>query len=744
MRKEIAPGIILEKIRNRDSQPQTLVYKIETQIFNAVSFEIDFTGSKNIRLDGQNNMIKQTTIPPFTKKTVARLELLSSWSLKMKFVFKIELPSLPDQKIKLNNIIKDIEEKGKRLEILSNRDSSYISDSDLEEYLADKECSYFDHEFPPIDESIHSDPEYLPRNLKCIGHWRRVKFLFYDHSLGKKIDFNMDKKIISPEYIEKGDLDNDWLVSVIAALAERPKAIERLFISHGKGDSGFYKMKLCVMSRWSNLCLDDYFPCYPLGEPIFLNCSKKQLWPMLIEKAFAKLNGGYNRLKKGNCKKAFIDMTGCPTFTINFDKETINNLTTDNELSKLIKQWEKSRAIVLAVTRNQDLNTKKSERGYGVSKVFRLEKIIELKNYLGEKQFNHKLSQGSENWTSFLIEQIKPRFDEGMIYLTYQEFFTLFKGLVVCKLKKYVETAFKGKFVKLSEQDNKSASLFSSKWFYCLNLKEPTSITIGIHQQDDNLITVKETNPNTDLGLAFFTMRKGKFSLVKLIETKYEREIYHEIELDVGNTYVIPISSGIILNNEIYSPPFKIRDTINLTDFNLKPELFLQDLDDSKLEGIINDIFEKFDIDENYSLSLKELNSFYELTGNVIDEDDFKHLLSRFSPIQFPSLKKHELTKDIFSIIFKDLIQKLDEDDRYELLDKLGYNRQLVNIRNRVFRITFQSKNHVEVKAEDALKHGIDLTILRLILKNYGVNQETNEKEELRGNKVLCLYHYNK
>jgi len=39
------------------------------------------------------------------------------------------------------------------------------------------------------------------------------------------------------------------------------------------------------------------------------------MWPLIIEKAFAKLYGSYAALEEGDCRHSLLDLTGCPVIT---------------------------------------------------------------------------------------------------------------------------------------------------------------------------------------------------------------------------------------------------------------------------------------------------------------------------------------------------------------------------------------------------------------------------------------------
>ena len=60
------------------------------------------------------------------------------------------------------------------------------------------------------------------------------------------------------------------------------------------------------------MILDDFFPCKPNGNPI-VKIKNGVVWPLVIQKAFAKLHGSYWHLTLGTSASAiYKDLTGLP------------------------------------------------------------------------------------------------------------------------------------------------------------------------------------------------------------------------------------------------------------------------------------------------------------------------------------------------------------------------------------------------------------------------------------------------
>jgi hypothetical protein len=66
--------------------------------------------------------------------------------------------------------------------------------------------------------------------------------------------------------------------------------------------------------------LDEYFPINIVsGKPAFNSTFSKALWVMLLEKAYAKVHGGYYNIHSGLSREALRDLTGAPTYNIDLE-----------------------------------------------------------------------------------------------------------------------------------------------------------------------------------------------------------------------------------------------------------------------------------------------------------------------------------------------------------------------------------------------------------------------------------------
>ncbi len=111
--------------------------------------------------------------------------------------------------------------------------------------------------------------------------------------------------------------------------------------------------RLCRHGEWTLYWLDDYFPCSPGGGPVYARAHGNELWAMLLQKAFAKSVGAYDRLVGGFAHEALIDITGCPTVKLDFKDPSVKRQLESGELFDVLSQSDKERCCHILVVVGQ-------------------------------------------------------------------------------------------------------------------------------------------------------------------------------------------------------------------------------------------------------------------------------------------------------------------------------------------------------------------------------------------------------
>ena len=128
--------------------------------------------------------------------------------------------------------------------------------------------------------------------------------------------------------LKQGAVGDCWLIAAMSCLANYPEEIEALFFGHGAeaAPDGCYTVLLYDHRTRSTrpIVIDERVPCVRLqpgyyveeyqhlrgGVPCFAK-PNGEMWPLLLEKAMAKMLGGYGSLAGGNEAAAFRALTGC-------------------------------------------------------------------------------------------------------------------------------------------------------------------------------------------------------------------------------------------------------------------------------------------------------------------------------------------------------------------------------------------------------------------------------------------------
>ncbi|EAR98363.2 calpain family cysteine protease (macronuclear) [Tetrahymena thermophila SB210] len=401
-----------------------------------------------------------------------------------------------------------------------------------------KSCALFtDSEFPAgitqlVGENIsHSNTITIQKDQNDIVWKRSTEFLKIQKSIFGKNGIQIHK-------IKQGTLKNCYLLSSLSCLAERPKRIAKLFKSRLISRYGLYSVFLYVNGEQREVIIDDLFPVYhQTGLFLFGGQLKQDLWILLVEKAWAKIHGGYMYLDMGTMREALHDLTGAPC-----DNYFLENEKEDEIWILITQALQKGYCITCGTksinnkllpnnTRMQDhiLNEMGlvSSHAYSLLGAYILEdasktKIIKLRNPWGKDEWNGKFSRKDEKFWESINKELKKKLgyqkskdDEGIIFMQFEDFFKNFADLQVCMVNdSYKYTAF-----KTNQQTDK-------KYFY----------KISISQSGEYFITVNQKVKNKKEQYLFAGANQTDYSQVMMTlaqwDSKYKRYIYIDGNLD--------------------------------------------------------------------------------------------------------------------------------------------------------------------------------------------------------------------
>lgn len=199
----------------------------------------------------------------------------------------------------------------------------------------------FDPEFPRATASVCSDPEQLASYRIS---WERAEDLHHSDL------FNS----MNPFETRQNNLALKHQLIVVQALARQSWLVRQL-ATKLPDRRGMYEFKLYHHGHSERVIVDDFLPCLrDKKEPLFL-LNKKELWPMLLQKAWVKPYGSYLKTLNVHPARMLYEMTGCPTQTFLLSDQR-------DKLFEKLSLLSKSGFVVVLTTKS---NAKLREEGQG-------------------------------------------------------------------------------------------------------------------------------------------------------------------------------------------------------------------------------------------------------------------------------------------------------------------------------------------------------------------------------------------
>ena len=168
---------------------------------------------------------------------------------------------------------------------------------------------YFDDIFPPGESSV-----YFKRGQTTYGDikWVRLGELYRGYKLGI---YTCDR--LKKSMIQRGVADIPYMVTCLNALDHSPRCLERVFEEQAVNEVGLYCLRIFVNGIWRYVMVDDFVPTVTVNkkqEPLFLKVVPNKvylnIWPFLVQKAYAKVYGSYEALLNGNLLDFMNELTG--------------------------------------------------------------------------------------------------------------------------------------------------------------------------------------------------------------------------------------------------------------------------------------------------------------------------------------------------------------------------------------------------------------------------------------------------
>jgi hypothetical protein len=402
-------------------------------------------------------------------------------------------------------------------------------------YCKENDALFVDKEFPPEKVSLVGNPapaDYKGQFDKI--QWKRAAELFgegaYDIFKG-----------ISPNDIKQGSLGNCYFLCSLASLAEYPHLIERLFDFDHCNEYGIQSVWLNINGVWQRIILDEYFPSYFNGrnwDLAFSKTDQKELWVILLEKAYAKAYGSYWEIVGGDPVHALRDLTGAPYDRIeNFEKQDLN------EVWATIVNANMKKYMLTCFTRSTEVTEEKSDTGLVSGHAYTIldaqnvidsrgkpARIVQIRNPWGKFEWKGDFSDSSPLWTPADKKRLGvDTSDDGVFWMKLEDFIKPFEGIGILEI--IPGAISNGVHV---DQSKTNTNLAMAR----LAVKSDTHMMLSIDQMDSRVVD----NPQYSYSYFRMTISKlvgrDKFQFVNSTMSP-ERNIFLELDLTAGDYIVL-------------------------------------------------------------------------------------------------------------------------------------------------------------------------------------------------------------
>lgn len=393
---------------------------------------------------------------------------------------------------------------------------------------------FLDVDFPPVSSALVRSFELMQDESPPVVYW-----LPPEKWLPKDVPVELCRSAVSPTALaaSSGDGDNGWLVSGMAALAEDQNMVGQIFSPTLPSDEqlGLYSVWINKHGLWNIVSVDSFLPCkeiQPTASTSTANdrsrhraegkgaaavakyqlfgarakAALQDIWPAILEKAFAKSHGSYYSLRHGDVLEALQDLTGFPVER--FDWMRDRDTTTFSAIQKALNHTHSNGAsqgaanIVMLATTTSAVSDSKFIRSIGLEPngAFRVLAAVAVEQHrlilirVSLKYEGHKWtgnwSADSDLWAQYpntrnACHAASSNIDgckESCIWMDWRDVARYFGGCGVCYYRpQWLDVRIGNRFHK-----NKPACMVR------VNVSKQTRMFLGLHQKD------RRGLPNTD------------------------------------------------------------------------------------------------------------------------------------------------------------------------------------------------------------------------------------------------------
>lgn len=263
----------------------------------------------------------------------------------------------------------------------------------------------------------------------------------------------------------QGALGDCYLLGAMSVVATRPDLLEQNFAHFRRIDStvtyktlmerGMFTVQLYKDCAWHDVTVDTRLPVKRVESsekffPSFGRCvTQDHMWVPILEKAFAKLYGGYSGLEGGSLTEAMADLTGGVTHTRNLREKEVTEMVHEGGL------WRELQELcgdgnLMACSRNVKNDSSDepgplgllSNHAYAILDVKTLpdsgHRLVLVRDPWGRGVFSGQWRRSSELWNIFptALQALGrvPEEGSGSFWMSFEELVETMTTVHICRI----------------------------------------------------------------------------------------------------------------------------------------------------------------------------------------------------------------------------------------------------------------------------------------------------------------------
>lgn len=288
---------------------------------------------------------------------------------------------------------------------------------------------------------------------------------------------------------------------------------------------GVYGVLFFVNGAWTWVIVDDLIAVDGGGRrPLFACSSGVETWPMLLEKAYAKLHGNWDLIDGGWPTEAFVTLTGGVATSIAVDKMTLEDFNSTFVANPSVKSVVTcSTEVAEEDSLSEHVDRFRGLFAGGMYTVIRCKVtgdgkgFVRVRNHFGvDGEWSGPYSDNAKEWDKNVLHRMElqpQKKDDRGFWMQWRDFCAMFPRPTVCEIPRFASRA--AVFWSATWTDTAPQQAFLLK----VNGDKPVSIWLQLGQRDPKIGNANHAAAKT---LPYVRQRLNVYELSKVPRKRSE------------------------------------------------------------------------------------------------------------------------------------------------------------------------------------------------------------------------------